>query len=178
MQPPLDLSAYGLRDANAYVLIYDLLNPDSFEYISSMFNQISTRDLSRVPVVVVGNKTDKVNCSSGREDRYDYSSSKYRCVWRERKCFCRSRLNGVNSNDATARETSWRNDVFEIDFRHSSRQNGKKVMPSSYFKYLYRKHWVQHSKVKFIPTDFLELSIYVVILSKRMRAWMRTRQRG
>ena len=78
-------SAYGLRDANAYVLVYDLLSPESFEYISSLFNQINeSRDLSHVPVVVVGNKTDKVTCSgrgsgvtsfSNKYDAFSYGSS-------------------------------------------------------------------------------------------------------
>ena len=54
--------AHGLRDANAYILVFDLLCPDSFEYISGMFSQLNeSRDLGQVPVVVVGNKTDKVN---------------------------------------------------------------------------------------------------------------------
>jgi len=35
-------SAYGLRDANAYVLVYDLLCPDSFDYISGLFSQVSS----------------------------------------------------------------------------------------------------------------------------------------
>ena len=72
-------SAYGLRDANAYVLVYDLLDPSSFDYISSLFSQLNeARDLAHVPVCVVGNKADKVNCSGKSHDRYDYSSSKYR----------------------------------------------------------------------------------------------------
>lgn len=55
-------TAYGLRDANAYILVFDLLSPDSFDYIAGMFSQINeSRDLGKVPVVVVGNKTDKVN---------------------------------------------------------------------------------------------------------------------
>lgn len=57
-----DLKAYGLSDANAYILVFDLLCPDSFDYVSGMYSQIADgRNLSRVPVVVVGNKTDKVN---------------------------------------------------------------------------------------------------------------------
>jgi hypothetical protein len=56
------MSAYGLRDANAYILVFDLLCPDSFDYITGMFAQINeSRDLEKIPVVVVGNKTDKVN---------------------------------------------------------------------------------------------------------------------
>jgi hypothetical protein len=29
-----------LRDANAYILVYDLLCPDSFDYISGLFSQV------------------------------------------------------------------------------------------------------------------------------------------
>jgi len=64
-----DLQAFGLRDAKAYVLIYDLLCPDSFDYIEGIHAQISdNRDLGSIPVIVVGNKTDKVhrNLSTSR----------------------------------------------------------------------------------------------------------------
>ena len=62
-------TAFGLRDAKAYVLIYDLLCPDSFDYIEGLHAQISdNRDLGSIPVIVVGNKTDKVhrNLSTSR----------------------------------------------------------------------------------------------------------------
>ena len=56
------VSAYGIRDANAYILVFDLLCPDSFEYVSGMYSQINEgRDLGRVPVVVVGNKVTFIN---------------------------------------------------------------------------------------------------------------------
>ena len=56
------VSAYGIRDANAYILVFDLLCPDSFEYVSGMYSQINEgRDLGRVPVVVVGNKVAFIN---------------------------------------------------------------------------------------------------------------------
>ena len=56
------ISAYGIRDANAYILVFDLLCPDSFEYVSGMYSQINEgRDLGRVPVVVVGNKVAFIN---------------------------------------------------------------------------------------------------------------------
>jgi len=64
-----DLQAFGLRDAKAYVLIYDLLCPDSFDYIEGLHAQITdNRDLGSIPVIVVGNKTDKVhrNLSTSR----------------------------------------------------------------------------------------------------------------
>ena len=51
------------------MLIYDLLCPDSFDYIEGLHAQISdNRDLGSIPVIVVGNKTDKVhrNLSTSR----------------------------------------------------------------------------------------------------------------
>ncbi len=76
---PLPPAAYGLRDANAFILVYDLLNPESLEYITSLFSSLGeARDMHRIPVVVVGNKTDKVNSTGSSRDKYDYSSSKYR----------------------------------------------------------------------------------------------------
>ena len=47
-------TAYGLSDANAYILVFDLLCPDSFDYVSGMYSQIADgRNLSRVPVVII-----------------------------------------------------------------------------------------------------------------------------
>ena len=43
-------------------MVFDLLCPDSFEYVSGMYSQINEgRDLGRVPVVVVGNKVAFIN---------------------------------------------------------------------------------------------------------------------
>ena len=43
-------------------MVFDLLCPDSFEYVSGMYSQINEgRDLGRVPVVVVGNKVTFIN---------------------------------------------------------------------------------------------------------------------
>jgi GTPase SAR1 family protein len=54
-----------MSDANAYVLVYDLLNPDSFEYISNVYSALhEARELSHLPIMVVGNKTDKVRFNS------------------------------------------------------------------------------------------------------------------
>ena len=48
-----------MRDAAAYILVFDLLCPDSFDYIAGLFAQISeSRDLGNIPVIVVGNKTN------------------------------------------------------------------------------------------------------------------------
>ena len=65
----LDTTAFGLRDAKAYVFIFDLLSPDSFDYIEGLHAQISeNRESGSIPIIVVGNKTDKVhrNLSTSR----------------------------------------------------------------------------------------------------------------
>lgn len=52
---------YGLRNATAYVLVFDITNDESFQYIRSMRDQIlesrhgGTHD---IPILVVGNKYD------------------------------------------------------------------------------------------------------------------------
>ncbi|XP_049840417.1 ras-like protein family member 10B [Schistocerca gregaria] len=54
-----DFRFYGLRSANAYVLVFDLCNTESFQYIRSLRDQMwESRDMRHVPVVVVGNKLD------------------------------------------------------------------------------------------------------------------------
>lgn len=56
-----DYRFYGLRSATAYVLVYDLTNTESFQYIRSMREQMAeSRDMRNVPVLVVGNKQDLV----------------------------------------------------------------------------------------------------------------------
>lgn len=77
-----DLQAYGLRDANAYILVFDLLCPDSFDYVAGMFSQISeSRDLGSVPVVVVGNKTDKVNSNISKSRMKHRDRDEHRDLW-------------------------------------------------------------------------------------------------
>ncbi|XP_052124019.1 ras-like protein family member 10B [Frankliniella occidentalis] len=50
---------YGLRSATAYVLVFDLSNADTFQYIRKIRDQmLASRDLRSVPVLVVGNKRD------------------------------------------------------------------------------------------------------------------------
>ena len=54
-----DYRGYGLRSASAYVLVYDVTNDDSFQYVRNIHDQIAeSRDLHDVPLVVVGNKQD------------------------------------------------------------------------------------------------------------------------
>ncbi|XP_014224779.1 ras-related protein rapA [Trichogramma pretiosum] len=60
-----DFRYYGLRSATAYVLVYDLSNQETFQYIKTLRDQIfESRDMRNVPLLVVGNKQDKLPTSS------------------------------------------------------------------------------------------------------------------
>ncbi|GBP77175.1 Ras-like protein family member 10B [Eumeta japonica] len=55
---------YGLRNATAYILVFDLSNVDTFQYIRTLRDQmVESRDMRNVPVLVVGNKQDLL-CSN------------------------------------------------------------------------------------------------------------------
>lgn len=52
-----DFRFYGLRSATAYVLVYDLSNAETFQYIRTLREQMAeSRDMRNVPLLVVGNK--------------------------------------------------------------------------------------------------------------------------
>ncbi|XP_060533821.1 ras-like protein family member 10B [Cylas formicarius] len=52
---------YGLRSATAYILIFDLSNIDTFQYVKTLREQIcESRNMQNVPVLVVGNKQDLI----------------------------------------------------------------------------------------------------------------------
>ena len=54
-----DFRGYGLRNASAYILVYDITSEDSFQYIKNIREQIlDSRDMHDVPMFVVGNKHD------------------------------------------------------------------------------------------------------------------------
>lgn len=54
-----DYRFFGLRSANAYILVFDLSNLDTFEYIKTIHGQIAeSTDTRNVPLLVVGNKQD------------------------------------------------------------------------------------------------------------------------
>ncbi|KAK6627010.1 hypothetical protein RUM44_009487 [Polyplax serrata] len=56
-----DYRFYGLRSATAYILVFDLSNIDTFQYIRTLREQIiESRDMSDVPLMVVGNKQDLI----------------------------------------------------------------------------------------------------------------------
>ncbi|KAF9822517.1 hypothetical protein SFRURICE_005971 [Spodoptera frugiperda] len=55
---------YGLRSATAYILVFDLSNVETFQYIRTLRDQmVESRDMRNVPVLVVGNKQDLL-CSN------------------------------------------------------------------------------------------------------------------
>ncbi|XP_032620534.1 ras-like protein family member 10A isoform X1 [Chelonoidis abingdonii] len=57
-----DLKCRGLRNTNAYVLVYDICNPESFEYMKMIQQQIlenRTGGINEAPIIVVGNKRDQ-----------------------------------------------------------------------------------------------------------------------
>ncbi|XP_063000355.1 ras-like protein family member 10A [Elgaria multicarinata webbii] len=57
----LDLKYRGLRNTDAYVLVYDICTPESFEYIKMIRQQIQenrTSSTGEAPIIVVGNKRD------------------------------------------------------------------------------------------------------------------------
>lgn len=61
-----DFRFYGLRNATAYILVFDLSNLDSFQYIRVIRDQIAeSRDMRNVPILVIGNKHDQLRNSGG-----------------------------------------------------------------------------------------------------------------
>ncbi|XP_049942688.1 ras-like protein family member 10B [Schistocerca serialis cubense] len=83
-----DFRFYGLRSANAYVLVFDLCNTDSFQYIRSLRDQMwESRDMRHVPVVVVGNKLDALQmhaaAAARRRDIVTLVRKHWKCAYVE-----------------------------------------------------------------------------------------------
>ena len=54
-----DFPGYGLRNATAYILVFDITNEESFQYVKSMREQImESRDTHDIPILIVANKHD------------------------------------------------------------------------------------------------------------------------
>ncbi|KAJ7309560.1 hypothetical protein JRQ81_007609 [Phrynocephalus forsythii] len=51
-----DLKCRGLRNTDAFVLVYDICNLESFEYVKMLRQQI--QENGEAPIIVVGNKRD------------------------------------------------------------------------------------------------------------------------
>ncbi|KAG8236107.1 hypothetical protein J437_LFUL000469 [Ladona fulva] len=58
-----DFRSFGLRSATAYVLVFDLSNAtETFRHLKCLREQMAnSRDMRNVPVVVVGNKHDRIH---------------------------------------------------------------------------------------------------------------------
>lgn len=52
---------WGLRSANAYIMVFDLSNLETFQYLQKMRQQIlKSRGVNKIPLLFVGNKQDLV----------------------------------------------------------------------------------------------------------------------
>ncbi|XP_017890977.1 ras-like protein family member 10B [Ceratina calcarata] len=85
---------YGLRSANAYVLVFDLSNQDTFQYIKTLRDQIyEARDMRGVPLLVVGNKQDELSPAVASGTRYRDIVNLVRKHWRCGYVECSARFN-------------------------------------------------------------------------------------
>ncbi|KDR12000.1 Ras-like protein family member 10B, partial [Zootermopsis nevadensis] len=80
-----DYRFYGLRSATAYVLVFDLSNADTFQYIRTLRDQmLESRDMRNVPLLVVGNKQDLiVSSSEKRRDIVNLVKKHWKCTYVE-----------------------------------------------------------------------------------------------
>ncbi|EEB19677.1 conserved hypothetical protein [Pediculus humanus corporis] len=61
-----DYRFYGLRSATAYILVFDLSNVETFQFVRTMREQmIESRDMKHVPLLIVGNKQDLIVADAG-----------------------------------------------------------------------------------------------------------------
>ncbi|KOX76356.1 Ras-like protein family member 10B [Melipona quadrifasciata] len=89
-----DFRYYGLRSANAYVLVFDLSNQDTFQYIRTLREQIyEARDMRGVPLLVVGNKQDELSPAAASGTRYRDIVNLVRKHWRCGYVECSARFN-------------------------------------------------------------------------------------
>ncbi|XP_043269499.1 ras-like protein family member 10B isoform X1 [Venturia canescens] len=89
-----DFRYYGLRSATAYVLVFDLSNQDTFQYIRTLREQIyEARDMRGVPLLVVGNKQDKLSSAVAAGNRYRDIVNLVRKHWRCGYVECSARFN-------------------------------------------------------------------------------------
>ncbi|XP_022253187.1 ras-like protein family member 10B [Limulus polyphemus] len=83
------LKLHGLRSAHAYILVFDLTSPDTFQYVKNLRDQIfETRNMQNVPVFVVGNKHD-LSVSRDRREIASLVKKHWKCGYIE----CSARYN-------------------------------------------------------------------------------------
>lgn len=81
LQEWTDYRGFSLRQATAYVLVYDITSEDSFSYMKALREQIlDSRDMHDVPLIIVGNKYDL------SEDRGVSRRDVVNMVKKHRKC--------------------------------------------------------------------------------------------
>lgn len=79
----------GLRDATAYMMVLDLSNMETFQYLEKVREQISeSRDIKAVPFLVVGNKIDLFDnededCLAQRRAMMDRVKNHWGCGYAE-----------------------------------------------------------------------------------------------
>ena len=96
---------YGLRNADAYLLVYDVTRPSSFQYLQQIRDQIAmSRGLCELPIVVAAAKTDLANDEIAHDnDRGNFKSrhditSKVKKAWKLNHTECSARYNwNINS---------------------------------------------------------------------------------
>ena len=91
---------FGLRSADAYLLVYDVTTPSSFRFIQFVREQIAmSRGLGEVPIVVAANKTDLVDDDHTQDTDRETSrtrhdiSTKVKKAWRMRHIECSAKYN-------------------------------------------------------------------------------------
>ena len=90
---------FGLRSADAYLLVYDVTTPSSFRFIQFMREQIAmSRGLSDIPIVVAANKSDLVNDDlaqgNDRETKIRHNfSTKVKKAWKLSHIECSAKYN-------------------------------------------------------------------------------------
>nr|CAI5828773.1 unnamed protein product [Callosobruchus analis] len=72
---------YGLRSATAYILVFDLSNIETFQYIRTIRDQMhESRNMQNVPILVVGNKHDLIASEEGIGNTSKSSEEKRRDI--------------------------------------------------------------------------------------------------
>ena len=80
------LSTSYIKKAQGVLLIYDITDPDSFAHISSWVDDINSKCKEKIPVVLIGNKSDleqnrKVKAEDGKAlgEKYGYNFYETSC---------------------------------------------------------------------------------------------------
>ena len=83
---------FGLRSADAYLLVYDVTSPSSFAFLQLIREQIAmSRGLGEVPLVVAANKSDLMS-EVAQKTRSD-QSVKVQKAWKLAHIECSARYN-------------------------------------------------------------------------------------